>query len=333
MSTPTGLSDGAISVEFPAEAADECITHDGILPGEAPWDKRFALHMFRYRQIQSELRTMLWERFPSCVQVDLRAWQEQMRDRIDTWYQSTPLGNDLDAAEQKILETLEVTHRTAIFHLYRPSPNIPSPDGQQGVAMAQAAIKVVELYERYFRRHMLSIYWRSIENIFLAGTGLLLAYAQFPAVREVIDFASLEAHVHTCASLLWGMVERFPSFQGKRDAFDETAKKVLEELRKARTEVETGDFGAGRSTDLDIGPSTFQAGLDDHGGINHGHMDQSDHHHLTAPWLQGVGLDDHLTPFYPSQGDLFSFQDFDIMDFMDNSFVTDSNPDAHFSTR
>lgn len=184
--------------------------------------------MFEYRKIQSELRSILWERLPACAHVDMGEWQRQMRERIDTWYSSIPLGNDLESHEKGVVETLEVTYNTAVFHLYRSSPNNSSPTGEQAVAMAQAAAKMIQLYQRFFRRHMLSIYWRSIENIFSAGTSLMLAYIQFSEVREVISSRSLESLIHTCSSLLWGMVERFPSFQGKRDAFDIAAAKVLE---------------------------------------------------------------------------------------------------------
>lgn len=190
---------------------------------------------------------MLWERLPPCVQVDLGEWQHQMRKRMDTWYNSIPPSSNLDSFEKGVVETLEVTYNTAVFHLYRPSLNNPSPSGQQAVAMAQAAVSMIHLYQRFFRRHMLSIYWRSIENIFSAGTALMLAYIQFPEVRTVISSRSLESFIHTCSSLLWGMVERFPSFQGKRDAFDIAAAKVLEGF-------DTDSLGAAGSVDS-TGPS------------------------------------------------------------------------------
>ncbi|KAF5012117.1 hypothetical protein FDECE_1834 [Fusarium decemcellulare] len=236
MSLPSCLSDGAISTQFPSEAADEVITSEGIALATVSNSKRVALHMFRYRQIQSELRHMLWERAPPCSQIDLGEWQRQMRERIDNWYSNTPFSSSLGSFEKGVLETLEVTHSTALFHLYRQSPNTPSPSGEQAVAMAQAAIKMIQLYQRFFRRHMLTIYWRSIENIFSAGTALMLGYTQLPEVRDTITFHFLESLIHTCSSLLWGMVERFPSFQGKRDAFDIAASKLMEEFKAGPSE-------------------------------------------------------------------------------------------------
>jgi hypothetical protein len=183
--------------------------------------------MFQYRQIQSELQRMLWERPPPCAGIDLGRWQSQMRERIDKWYYNTPFSTDIDTFGQGVLETLETNYQTAIFQLYRPSPNNLSPSGQQAAAMAEAAVRIIHLYQRFFRRRMLSIYWRSIENIFSAGTALMLSHMQSPEVRDVISYQTLESLIHTCSSLLWGMVERFPSFQGKRDAFDIAASQVF----------------------------------------------------------------------------------------------------------
>jgi hypothetical protein len=49
-------------------------------------------------------------------------------------------------------------------------------------------------------------------------------------MRDCLTFRSLESLVHTCSSVLWGMVEHFPAFEGKRDAFDMIASKTLADL-------------------------------------------------------------------------------------------------------
>ncbi|RSL57983.1 hypothetical protein CEP53_006275 [Fusarium sp. AF-6] len=231
MSMPYGLSDGSISAKFPSDVADEFITADEIQSTTVSVPKQIALQMFRYREIQSELRFMLWERPPPYAQINLSEWQNHMRQRIDDWYSSMPLGSHLGSFEKGVLSNFEVTHNTALFNLYRPSPNNPTPSEQQAVTMAEIATNMIHLYQRLFRQKRLSIYWQSIENVFSAGTALMLAYIRSPGVQQALTLTSLESLVHTCSSLLWGMVERFPSFQGKRDAFDITASKVLEAVK------------------------------------------------------------------------------------------------------
>ncbi|KAJ4253359.1 hypothetical protein NW762_010514 [Fusarium torreyae] len=240
MSMPFGLSDGAISAEFPSDVADHFITLNGIETTAVSVPKQIALQMFRYRQIQSELRLMLWEPPHPYAPVNLAEWQNHMRKRIDNWYNSMPPGNNLGTWEKGVLNNFETTRNTALFNLYRPSPNNPTPSEEQAVAMAEVATNMIHLYQRLFREKRLSIYWQSIENVFSAGTALMLAYSRSPGVQEAITLSSLESLIHTCSSLLWGMVERFPALQGKRDAFDITASKVLEGLKAGP--LENGDL-------------------------------------------------------------------------------------------
>lgn len=153
-----------------------------------------------------------------------------MRQRIDAWHQDIPDEDTLDTFEKGILETLEVTYNTALLRLYRPSPNIPFPSEPQIMAMAQAAMRMIQLYRQFFREHKLTIYWQSVENITSAGIALMYGYAHSPDLRASLPLPDFESLIHTCSSVLWGMVERFPSFKGRQDAFDLVASKTLSDL-------------------------------------------------------------------------------------------------------
>ncbi|PLB51406.1 hypothetical protein P170DRAFT_433416 [Aspergillus steynii IBT 23096] len=252
LSMPSCVSDGAISAKFPSEVEDVCITRDGIattIAHSSP-SKRISLHLFRYRQIQSEMRTALYERPPpQCAPVDLSRWQRQMHRQIDLWYQTTPADENFNDIEKGVVKTLEVTYHTALLFLYRPSPNIPSPSSAQLLAMSHAAADMIQLYRQFFRERLLTIYWLAVENVYSAGISLLFGYAHSGQVREQMTLRFLEARVHTCSCVLWGMVEHFPAFQGKRDAFDLAASKVLDNLRSSRQEgtVTAGETSFGNA--------------------------------------------------------------------------------------
>lgn len=153
-----------------------------------------------------------------------------MREQIDAWYASAPSGDNLGPLEKGMVEKLEATYQTAIFQLYRPSENIPSPSEPQLLVMTQAATRMIKLYRKLFQEHKLSIYWQSVENVFSAGTCLMFAYVQSTSIRASMTLRALESLVHSCSSVLWGMVERFPSFRNKRDAFDRIAANTLGDL-------------------------------------------------------------------------------------------------------
>ncbi|KND88395.1 Positive regulator of purine utilization [Tolypocladium ophioglossoides CBS 100239] len=241
MSLPPCLPDGAISAQFPSEVDDNLITQNEIGSAEArpTGFKCVSLHIFQYRQIQSEMQTVLTQS-PSTpyVSINLGQWQDNMHARIEKWSNSAPKGQSLSIYERTLVETFELTYHTALFYLYRPSRNCPSPSDSRLLAMAQAAIHMIQLYRRFFRERKLTVYWLAVENLSSAGNGLMLGYVQSLHVREHITFHSLESLIHTCSSILWGVVERFPAFQGKRDAFDATAWSVLADLRSKNSDTD-----------------------------------------------------------------------------------------------
>lgn len=146
-----------------------------------------------------------------------------MRDRINSWYGAIPPIEKLNSRDRIVIETFELTYHAALFYLYRPSTNNPTPSGPQWVAMTQAATNMIQLYRQFFLQQKLTIYWQAVENLSSAGAALMSGYATAHQVREYITSRSLESAIHMCSSVLWGMVERFPAFRGKRDAFDAAA--------------------------------------------------------------------------------------------------------------
>ncbi|KAM0541587.1 hypothetical protein ACHAPJ_013189 [Fusarium lateritium] len=254
LTMPIFLSDGVVSTDFPSDVEDEYITEDGTFLTDAPVSasKKITLHLLRYRQIQSQIRTVLGEKlspYITGVVLDNTQWQQQMRQNIDTCYQESPDIESLANLEKDVVETFKVTYNTALFHLYRPSVRIPCPSGEQLVEMAHAATNMIQLYRRFFCERKLTIYWQAVENVSSAGTAIMYAYVQSPEVRTYVDFRSLESLVHTCSSVLWGMVEHFPAYRGKRDAFDITANEVLVELGAATGNI-SSHYGGTESTEL-----------------------------------------------------------------------------------
>ncbi|KAI1623940.1 fungal-specific transcription factor domain-containing protein [Exophiala viscosa] len=181
---PLCLSDGAITAKFPSQENDECITPDGInvVDENAPKPKRVSIHVFRYRRIQSEMQTVLYENpsVAACPTMDLCRWQEQMHNRIQCWYNDTPRRETLTDRERKNLENFELTYHRALLYLYRPSRNIPSPLESSLLAVAEAATHMIRLYPTFFREHRLTIYWQAVENLLSAGTALLYSYVDSP---------------------------------------------------------------------------------------------------------------------------------------------------------
>ncbi|ETN39200.1 uncharacterized protein HMPREF1541_05423 [Cyphellophora europaea CBS 101466] len=231
--TPTCLADGAIDTQFPSDIDDEYITADGPLvpPHSQTGPKCVNLHVLRFRRIQSEMQTVLFQRTPpGYVPIDLIQWRHQMHRQIQDWYNSVPRDSFSPDHQRKVVENFDLTYFRALLYLYHPSKNLPTQDDTSLAAVADSAAHMIKLYRRFFDERRLTIYWQAVDSLSAAGTALLHSYRASQQVRNQIGLGHLQMLIQTCSSVLGGMVEHFPMFRNKRDSFDATVSRFLTDL-------------------------------------------------------------------------------------------------------
>jgi hypothetical protein len=104
MGRPSGLSktDDVVDVEFFDTARDEDITPDGIVPGPKSETKAVAIHFYKMRLLQAEIRRVLYEEQPAVptdqnkVQTresftDDHPWFSSIKQKMDDWLESSPV--------------------------------------------------------------------------------------------------------------------------------------------------------------------------------------------------------------------------------------------------
>ncbi|KAK7216703.1 hypothetical protein V2G26_004706 [Clonostachys chloroleuca] len=240
LSLPSCLSDGAINTKFPSLVNDEYITTTGVdmIQSQPFWTKSISIHLFRYRRLQSEIRTMLYENLPSGhLSANLHEWQKDMDRRLHQWYGEVPRSETLNRYEKTDVENFELSMQRALLLLYQPSPNMPDPPDPTLLVISNIASKLIQICRRYFHEYRLTIYWQAVERLSSAGTALIYSYVNSSQVRDSTPLTQLESLLSTCSSVLWGMVEHFPAFKNKRDAFDILASKTLADLSSDQTKV------------------------------------------------------------------------------------------------
>ncbi|KAB8072809.1 fungal-specific transcription factor domain-containing protein [Aspergillus leporis] len=146
---PFGISDQAISTEFPSLLEDKYITKSGIVtPSEGATSyKHAAHHYFKLRVLQSEIQDVLQHqqtRFakhkaPHTVKrftrTDLtspflqgfdsfRSWRKDIHQRLNEWQQTAPTKHDTGV--QFSVEFLELNYWQAIIMLYQQSLTVPA---------------------------------------------------------------------------------------------------------------------------------------------------------------------------------------------------------------
>lgn len=163
-----------------------------------------------------------------------------MHERLNDWMRSQPaVTTDVNIAP---VEALGLAFNQAVLLLYRPSSAIPEPDESALLNLAQSATASIQLYRRLHRENKLRLFWQAVHNLFAAGTALLHCYTHSTVVREQMSLRSLEGTVHSCSTVLWAMVERFPAAKGTRDAFDVIATAALDSFS---TEEPSSDAASG----------------------------------------------------------------------------------------
>ncbi|KAE8142636.1 fungal-specific transcription factor domain-containing protein [Aspergillus pseudotamarii] len=146
---PFGISDQAISTEFPSLLEDQYITKSGIVmpPEGAPSYKHAAHHYFKLRVLQSEIQDVLQHqqsRFAKnkvpyaarrFTRSDLispflqgfdsfRSWRKDIHRRLIEWQQTAPTKRDTGV--QFSVEFLELNYWQAVIMLYQQSLTVPA---------------------------------------------------------------------------------------------------------------------------------------------------------------------------------------------------------------
>ncbi|KAJ5167353.1 uncharacterized protein N7482_006134 [Penicillium canariense] len=146
---PFGISDQAISTEFPSMMDDKYITKAGLLtpPDGAPTYKHVAFHYFKLRLLQSEIHDVLQYQQTRAVRRraaesatilphaeltspflqgfdSFRSWRHDVHGRLVDWNESAPTRSDTGVRFS--IELLELNYWQAIILLYQQSLTVPA---------------------------------------------------------------------------------------------------------------------------------------------------------------------------------------------------------------
>ncbi|KAJ5351688.1 hypothetical protein N7452_000662 [Penicillium brevicompactum] len=145
---PFGISDQAISTEFPSMMDDKYITKSGLItpPDAAPTYKHVAFHYFKLRLLQSEIHDVLQyqqvravrrrasstallphaESSSSFLQGfdSFRSWRHDVHRRLVEWQETAPTRTETGVKFS--IELLELNYWQAIILLYQQSLTVPA---------------------------------------------------------------------------------------------------------------------------------------------------------------------------------------------------------------
>ncbi|KAL4909862.1 positive regulator of purine utilization [Aspergillus multicolor] len=206
---PFGISDQAISTEFPSILEDQYITKSGIIkaPEGAPSYKHSAFHYFKLRVLQSEIQDVLQhqqarfarQRGPhgarSFMRLDVvspflqgfdsfRSWRRDVDRRLLEWKNSAPMPSENGVRFP--LEFLELNYWQAVIMLYQQSLTVPAELADElspAEDVSSPSFSQVEEEDEH------DIYYKVAE----AGQKVIRIYRQMHRVR-LVNYTYLATH-------------------------------------------------------------------------------------------------------------------------------------------
>lgn len=186
--SPFSFSDEAIDTPFPSIAPDDP-------------QNPLAIHLLKYRRLESEIYTTLNEKQSSngaVLRKDL--WRVGIYQRLQEWHASAP--NVQRSTHLAPVEMLNGCFYNTLVLLYIPSRHFPSPSIEDLTILARAASDAIDCYKQTFQDGEIRFFWRTVHNLFRSGVAI--AYCAQSVVSYLGSVKRPLQHLATRVPLYYG---------------------------------------------------------------------------------------------------------------------------------
>lgn len=210
-----GISVENINVKWFELCDDKYISPEGLLPGNhAVMKKCLAIHFFKMRLIQAEIRRTLYLRKRDAPTSDEDPWFAKMNDKIDEWIQTRPVYDEGSG----VSEIFEGRSRHLIVFLYRPSPQIPEPSPNAARRCYDSSAYIIKLQKYQIEARLVEYTWILTQTMFMALNTILWTLS-YPEIRQE---HSLDETRQLCQAALEGIeltADRWPGVVSARQLY------------------------------------------------------------------------------------------------------------------
>ncbi|KAK5946940.1 hypothetical protein PMZ80_001085 [Knufia obscura] len=234
-----GVGVDNINVGFFQLCDDKFITPDGLLPGHHPVMKKcIAVHFFKMRLLQAEIRRTLYLRKRESPLTDRDPWFQRMRSSIEIWTRDTPKNDEGSGLSPAWFEGRK---NTMIVFMYRPSPQIPNPSPSAAELCYQAAAFNIDLQKKQVENQLIDITWIFTQAIFMALNTILwsISYAEIRSQHPVDE---VQHHISNCLAAINMCADRWP---GVRSAHQLYGNLISACLKAYDTQIATSPVASG----------------------------------------------------------------------------------------
>ncbi|KAF2121612.1 fungal-specific transcription factor domain-containing protein [Lophiotrema nucula] len=171
---------------------DSYITREGIQPApQASLKKWIAIHFYKMRLLQLEIRRKLYQRKRAEPKDDQDPWFTEMHNRMIAWRDTSP---EMDGGSGLNKVWFTGRYNTMVVFLYRPSPQVPRPSLQAAIHCFDAVQFNIYMHKKQIDTASVDLTWIFTQSIFMAINTMLwsLSYAE---IRTAHSREEVEGHL------------------------------------------------------------------------------------------------------------------------------------------
>ncbi|RYP68429.1 hypothetical protein DL771_006693 [Monosporascus sp. 5C6A] len=251
MGRPTGFAktNDRIDVKFFDTVSDANISENGIVPGPPDEKKLVAIHFCKMRELQAEIRRVLYEKKRTEPEDDRHPWFAAMENKVRLWLDASPESPPwckpwYETPPFKVAEvsrgiTRRIYRFTGKFHativtLYRPSPQVPRPSAQSATKCFDSSAYVINVSKQQMVAAAVDITWVFLLTLYMAINALLWSVT-YPEIRALHPREEVQELVDVSLDIIDQCSERWPGTSAASQLYSTFAKACLQSYESRDT--------------------------------------------------------------------------------------------------
>ncbi|RDW75035.1 hypothetical protein BP6252_06177 [Coleophoma cylindrospora] len=226
-----------VDVGFFEPVDDELITAEGVHQGPLSEKKMVAIHFFRMRLLQAEIRRVLYQKKRPEPKDDGHSWYVEMERKLQNWFDASPQSPSWSAPWFK------GRLNTMIIFLFRPSPQVPIPSAHAAIRCYDASAFNIKMHQKQMETNMVDITWVFLLSLFMVINTILWTIS-YPEVRSLHSKEEVEEHVAIAIDTIIKSQERWPGTEAASQLYSKLAKACLRSYDASESSQPTSSLSA-----------------------------------------------------------------------------------------
>lgn len=205
-----------IDVGFFQAVDDRHITPEGVRPFSPSCIKKLiAIHFFKMRLLQAEIRFMLYLNKKPAPTDDNHPWFTGMEAKLNEWKKSVPQ-NDEGSGLSEVW--FEGRLNTMLVFLYRPSPQIPKPSVRAARICYKASVYNIKMQISQIEAKSIDLTWIFTQSLFMALNTVLWALS-YKEIRDEHPLYEVEIYVGMAREGIAMASKRWPGVESALELY------------------------------------------------------------------------------------------------------------------